>query len=101
MVVEHVTVSAGGQAIVGAVGGGMMESDGNPMHPAFRLNTAPRCSAVAHRTSTRCNRLPSRAARYAECTVQAAAHLQGQETACESTAGAAMKLPTFAGGVQN
>ena len=78
-----------------------MKSDGNPMHPAFRLNTAPRCSAVAHRTSTRCNRLPSRAARYAECTALGEAHLQGQETACGSAAGAAMKLPTFGGGVQN
>ena len=32
-----------------------MESDGNPMHPAFRLNAAPRCTAKAKRTGSRCN----------------------------------------------
>ena len=31
-----------------------MESDGNPMHPAFRLNCAPRCSAKAKGTGIRC-----------------------------------------------
>ena len=33
----------------------MMESDGNPMHPTFRLNSTPRCTAKAKRTGTRCN----------------------------------------------
>ena len=32
-----------------------MESGGNPMHPAFRLNSAPRCTAKAKRSGTRCN----------------------------------------------
>ena len=31
-----------------------MESDGNPMHPTFRLNAAPRCSAKAKCTGKRC-----------------------------------------------
>lgn len=33
----------------------MKESGGNPMHPAHRLNFAPRCSAKAKRTGKRCN----------------------------------------------
>lgn len=49
--VEHVTVNAGGQAIVGAVahgGGGVrMESDANPMQSA---HDAPRCHAKAKTT---------------------------------------------------
>ena len=32
----------------------MMESDGNPMHPAFRLNAAPRCTAKAKGTGICC-----------------------------------------------
>ncbi len=31
-----------------------MESDGNPMHPAQRLQDAPRCRATAKRTGTPC-----------------------------------------------
>lgn len=56
--VEHVTVNAGGQAIVGAVtrgGGGVtMESSVNPMHPAQRLADAPRCTATSKTTGCRC-----------------------------------------------
>ena len=32
-----------------------METDGNPMHPAQRLQNAPRCSAKARRTGTACS----------------------------------------------
>ena len=31
-----------------------MESDGNPLHPAQRLQNAPRCSAMSKRTGVRC-----------------------------------------------
>ena len=31
-----------------------METGGNPMHPAQRLQNAPRCSAKAKRTGTAC-----------------------------------------------
>ena len=56
--VEHVTVNAGGQAIVGNVahgGRGRMKIDDNLIDPAQRLRDAPRCSARAKRTGERCN----------------------------------------------
>ena len=52
--VEHVTVNAGGQAIVGNVahgGRGAMKTDANPMHSAHE---APRCTAKAKSTGARC-----------------------------------------------
>ena len=56
--VEHVTVNAGGQAIVGAVEtrgrGGAMKQGGNPLHPAQRLAMAPRCTARAKRSGLPC-----------------------------------------------
>jgi hypothetical protein len=56
VIVEHVTVNAGGQAIVGAVtaGGGQVKSDVNPARPTERLFLAPRCTAQTKRTGLPC-----------------------------------------------